>query len=104
MFLFCIVLAMSLCASVFMCFVVTCWERADLLALVSIPDLCTLTYFVSELSRRHGNHKPQCFDFLIECKLNDGACQFYFSHNENIHFSTQISNYAGCAFLKSFSI
>ena len=49
-----------------MCFVVTCWERADLLALVcgvycefpigilgqvwylivSIPDLCTLTYFV----------------------------------------------------------
>ena len=25
---------MSLCASVYMCFVVTCWERADLLALV----------------------------------------------------------------------
>ena len=60
--------AMSLCASVYMCFVVTCWERADLLALVcgvycefvtfpfgilgqvwylivSIPDLCILTYF-----------------------------------------------------------
>ena len=52
--------------TVYMCFVVTCWERADLLALVcgvycechfpigilgqvwylivSIPDLCTLTY------------------------------------------------------------
>ena len=66
MFLFCIVFAMSLCASGYMCFVVTCWERADLLALVcgvycelvtlplvswvrylivSIPDLCTLTYF-----------------------------------------------------------
>ena len=68
MFLFCLVFAMSLCASVYMCFVVTCWERADLLALVcgvccefvtfpcgivgqvwylivSIPDLCTLTYF-----------------------------------------------------------
>ena len=64
MFLFCLVFAMSLCASVYMCFVVTCWERADLLALVcgvycefvtfplgqvwylivSIPDLCTLTY------------------------------------------------------------
>ena len=45
-----------------MCLVVTCWERADLLALVChfsigilgqvwylivlIPDLCTLTYFV----------------------------------------------------------
>ena len=71
MFLFCFVFAMPfvLCASVFMCLVVTCWERADLLALVcfvyllvcyfpigilgqawyliiSIPDLCTLTYFV----------------------------------------------------------
>ena len=34
MFLFCLVFAMSLCASVYMCFVVTFWERADLLALV----------------------------------------------------------------------
>ena len=34
MFLFCLVFAMFLCASVYMCFVVTCWERADLLALV----------------------------------------------------------------------
>ena len=34
MFLCCLVFAMSLCASVYMCFVVTCWERADLLALV----------------------------------------------------------------------
>ena len=63
------VFAMPLCASVYMCLVVTCWERADLLTLVccvlllvchfpigilgqvwnlivSIPDLCTLTYFV----------------------------------------------------------
>ena len=65
MFLFSLVFAMSLCTSVYMCFVVTCWERADLLALVcgyhfpigilgqvwflivSIPDLCTLTYFYS---------------------------------------------------------
>ena len=31
---FCFVFAMSLCASVYMCLVVTCWERADLLALV----------------------------------------------------------------------
>ena len=59
---------MPLCASVNMCLVVTCWERADLLALVfgvllrvchfhlgilgqvwylivSIPHLCTLNYF-----------------------------------------------------------
>ena len=34
MFLFCLVFAMSSCASVYMCFVLTCWERADLLALV----------------------------------------------------------------------
>ena len=33
MFLFCLVFAMSLRTSVYMCFVVTCWERADLLAL-----------------------------------------------------------------------
>ena len=32
--LFYLVFAMSLCTSVCMCFVVTCWERADLLALV----------------------------------------------------------------------
>ena len=34
MFFFCLVFAMPLCASVHMCLVVTCWERADLLALV----------------------------------------------------------------------
>ena len=34
MFLFCLVFVMSLCASVYMYFVVTCWERADLLVLV----------------------------------------------------------------------
>ena len=32
---FCIVVAMPLCAFVYMRLVVTCWERADLLALVS---------------------------------------------------------------------
>ena len=31
---FCLVFALSLCASVYLCFVVTCWERADLLAIV----------------------------------------------------------------------
>ena len=67
---FCLVFAMPLYASVYMCLVVTCWERADLLALICgvllwvcyfpigilsqvwylivlIPDLCTLTYFVA---------------------------------------------------------
>ena len=69
---FCLVFAMLLCASFYMYLVVTCWERADLLALVcgvqlcvchfpigilgqvcylivSIPDLCTLTFFVLEM-------------------------------------------------------
>ena len=31
---FCLVFAMPLCASIYMCLVVTCWERADLLTLV----------------------------------------------------------------------
>ena len=31
---FCLAFAMPLCVSVYMCLVVTCWERADLLALV----------------------------------------------------------------------
>ena len=31
---FCLVFAMPLCASVYMSLVVTCWERADLLAVV----------------------------------------------------------------------
>ena len=31
---FCLAFAMLLCASVYMCLVVTCWERADLLALL----------------------------------------------------------------------
>ena len=31
---FCLVFAMILCASVYMCLVVTCWVRADLLTLV----------------------------------------------------------------------
>ena len=31
---FCLAFAMYLCVSVYMCLVVTCWEMADLLALV----------------------------------------------------------------------
>ena len=31
---FCLVFVMPLCASVYLCLVVTCWARADLLALV----------------------------------------------------------------------
>ena len=68
--------ALPLYASVYMCLVVTCWEWADLMALVggvllwachfpigilgqvwylivSIPDLCTLTYFPNEQSNQN---------------------------------------------------
>ena len=70
---FCPVLVMPLYASVYLCLVVTCWERADLWALdcgvllrvfhfpidilgqmwnlmASIPDLLTSTYFYSSPS------------------------------------------------------
>ena len=35
-FFFCVVYVMPLCASVNVCLVVTCWERAGLLALVCV--------------------------------------------------------------------
>ena len=44
MFLFCLVFAMSLCASVYMCFVVTCSERDDLLALVYVVYCESVTF------------------------------------------------------------
>ena len=34
MFFFCLVFAMHLCASVYRCPVIDCWEKTDLLALV----------------------------------------------------------------------
>ena len=37
---FCLVFAMLLCASVYMCLVITCWERADLLAIVFEVSTC----------------------------------------------------------------
>ena len=33
LYFFCLVFVRPLCASVYLCIVVTCWERADLLAL-----------------------------------------------------------------------
>ena len=74
MFFFCLLFVMLLCASVYCCLVVICWERADLLALVcdvllkvcyfpigilgqvwyliaSIPDLCPLYYFYNQTYR-----------------------------------------------------
>ena len=40
---------MSLCASVYLCYVVTCWERADLLALVcGVSVSFTLSHWFPE--------------------------------------------------------
>ena len=36
---FCLVFAMPLCASVYMCLVFTFWERADLLALIVVSTV-----------------------------------------------------------------
>ena len=52
---FCLVFAMSLCASVFMCLVVTCWGRIDLLALWCLPV---------SLSLPHGYPEP---DVVFDC-------------------------------------
>ena len=41
LFSFCLVFVMPLCASVYLCLVVCCWERADLLALVCGVLLCS---------------------------------------------------------------
>ena len=44
MFFFCPVFAMHLCASVYMCLVVTCWERADLLASFVVSNCEIVTF------------------------------------------------------------
>ena len=41
---FCPVFAMPLCSSVYMCDVVTCWERADLLALIVVSNCEFVTF------------------------------------------------------------
>ena len=43
--LFCLVFAMLLCASVYQCVVVTCWDRADLLELVCDVGLSLSNWF-----------------------------------------------------------
>ena len=80
---FCLVFVMLSCASVYPCLVVTCWERADLLALVcdvsswscpfligilgqvwclivSIIDLCPFCYFIPWLSIHQSNIWSSC--------------------------------------------
>ena len=81
---FCLVFVILSCASFYWCLGVTCWERADLLALicdvlllschfpfgilgqawcliVSIPDLCLLSY--SDILTNHFL-KAACYKFI----------------------------------------
>ena len=58
----------------------------------SIVDSVTFSIsVVSDLSRRHSNHKPQRFDSLIECKLNDGNSQFHFSQLKISNFRHKLA-------------
>ena len=95
---FSVLFAMSLCASVCVCFLITCWEGADLLALVwcfwlwvgrfpvgvlgrvwcsvvFIPNICTLTYFEYFYNKSHIHellkHRvpKQVLLIFINCKL-----------------------------------
>ena len=87
---------MLLYASVYMCLVVTCWERADLLTLVcgvllllfyfpigilgqvwylivSIPDLCTLTflrYYLQVSIFVNSSCGVMCICVVFECVFN----------------------------------
>ena len=41
---FCLVFVIPLCESVYLCLVVTCWERAELLALVCVSNCDFVTF------------------------------------------------------------
>ena len=48
---FCLVFVMPLCASFYWCLVVTCWERADLLALFVVYNCEFVTFPLVSLVR-----------------------------------------------------
>ena len=51
LYFFCLVFVMSLCPSLYLCLVVTCWERADLLALVLVYNCEFGTFSLVSLVR-----------------------------------------------------
>ena len=51
LFFLLLVFAVPLCASVYMCLVVTCWERANLLALVCGVLLCVCHFSIGILGQ-----------------------------------------------------
>ena len=89
MFLFCLVFSMSLCESVYMCFVVTCWERADLLALVcGVYEECSnmnassfITFFTYMLRQ---NAIPFWKELFIAFKLTPNI--------RNTHYIYQVTD------------
>ena len=48
---FCLMFAMPLCASVYMCLMVICWERADLLTLISGVQLIVCHFQIGMLGQ-----------------------------------------------------
>ena len=62
---FCLVFAVSLCASIYMCLVVTCWDGAGLLALVAVALLLLLLLTFVYCS----SHCGVCNCSMFNCKL-----------------------------------
>ena len=95
MFLFYLVFAMSLCASVYMCFGVTCWERADLLALV-----CGVYYeFVTFLLVSWVRCGTWLYRFLIFAPLltfSNNLDTLVFSNNKPISYVKVYTNSFTC--------
>ena len=103
MFLFCPVFAMSLCASVYMCFVVTCWERADLLALIC-GVYCEFVTF--PLVSRVG-WSTWLYQFLIIAPLltlRPVPCPFTISWNKHTQLHSETYNWASAWYFQHFDI
>ena len=86
-----------LCASVYMCFVVTCWERADLLALVC-GVFCEFVTFplVSWVRCGTGLYRFLIFATLLLCFISN-SCLF-----RPINLSTTLTSLSFLLFLNCF--
>ena len=73
---FCLVFAMPLCASVYMCLVVTCWERPDLSFVVSYCEFVTSHWYPGS---------GVALDCIDSCSLHPYLLMFY-AHLMFIYF------------------
>ena len=115
---FCLVFVLPLCVSVSVCVVITCLERADLLALVcgvcqfpvgilgqvwyliiSIYDICSLTYFAKEKSEfldkilQTGHILSICLSVKIKVKPCGSLINSYQNQLCDVHFAKPSSDY-----------